>query len=303
MYNSPTGGQFYYAFNTIKSLFSQLNMCTYIDLIVGLYYDNEDESILNQYLNTDYYHIENIIYPNNSRINKNLKWDFIHLLTEDMLYQDFFNSKILFHIHGLQDWVLHKEKIQKTKYIRHLFVKYYSRLAYKYIVPSTNLKNELIFHYRFSEKKIDIIPNGFDANIFKSILKKDAVEYLKTNYNLQINKPLLLHASDLSYKKNFETILKYFELLIKEKDAMLIVAGGRNRELISYYSRLVKNMGIEQNVCFIGKVKQNDLNYFYNASDLFIFPSRSESFGMPALEAMACGCQEIVINKTAGFHL
>jgi glycosyltransferase involved in cell wall biosynthesis len=295
----PSGGQFYSAFSTINALFKEYNTSIYVDdIILGVYYPHENENNLKKYLRMSYKRDKNIIYPVNSELNKG-KWDYIHLLTEDMIPYDIFSRKVFLHIRGIQDWVIHKDLKEKTKYGRHLFIKYLSRVAYKQFVPSTHLKNELISFYHFSPKNIVIMPNGYDSDTFKPVSKETACSVLFNNYQISITKLSILHVSDLSYKKNIEGLFNCFKLILKKIDANLLIVGGRTPELIEFYKRLAEKMGISDNLLFVGRVRQEDLVHFYGAVNLSIFPSRSESFGKPALEAMACGCPTIVSVNTA----
>ncbi|WP_243685214.1 glycosyltransferase family 4 protein [Methanosarcina barkeri] len=62
---------------------------------------------------------------------------------------------------------------------------------------------------------------------------------------------------------------------------------------------LIEMLGIEKEVVFVGYVSENDLTKYYNAADLFVFPSLYEGFGLPPLEAMACGTPVITSNLTS----
>ena len=79
------------------------------------------------------------------------------------------------------------------------------------------------------------------------------------------------------------------DFLIKEK----LVIGGKQPERLKM---LVKNLRLEKEVIFTGYINKNDLPLFYNVAEAFIFPSFHESFGMPIIEAMACGCPVITSN-------
>lgn len=297
--SSPSGGQFYSAFSTIEALFNQFEKLDIKNrLILAFYFPYSNETNIKKYLQCNYKRVGDYVYPISSKQNDG-KWDLIHLLTEDLNKWDMLLKKTIFHIRGIQDWVLHPELEVKTKYKRHLFVKYLGRMASLTLVPSTDIKNELVKHYKYRAKKITVIPNGFDESKFKVIDAVDAFNQLpNSGYDLK-KKKIILHVSDLSYKKNIETLLNAFKLINEKTDAHLVIIGGRTDEYISKYEKYASKLGLSNSVSFLGKVDQTSLLYYYNIANHFIFPSRSESFGKPALEAMACGCPAIVSKRTA----
>ncbi|MEO0129967.1 MAG: glycosyltransferase family 1 protein [candidate division WOR-3 bacterium] len=95
------------------------------------------------------------------------------------------------------------------------------------------------------------------------------------------------------YRKNIPGVLQAFaRLLFEYKNLILIRVGKRTVRTL----RLIKKLGIENNVKYFEDVTESELPEFYNAADIFIMPSFYEGFGLPALEAMSCGIPVVVSN-------
>jgi len=101
--------------------------------------------------------------------------------------------------------------------------------------------------------------------------------------------------------KNIPTLIKAFYKLKKAmNDVKLIKIGSYEwkSERIKILN-LIKHLNLEKDVLFFENVSEEILPLFYNASDVFVFPSLYEGFGLPVLEAMACGCPVIASNKAS----
>ena len=165
-----------------------------------------------------------------------------------------------------------------------------SRLAEKIIVPSYFTKKELITLYKVPPEKIEVIHLGYNEKIFKKIEEKEKVDKFLEKFG--IKKPYLVFIGRLEIKKGIKCLLQAYRLLITNyqlKNISLVLVGKPG-----YGYNEIRNLKLKiKNLIEIGHVDQNDLPYFYNGAEIFIFPSLYEGFGMPILEAMACGCPVI----------
>jgi N-acetyl-alpha-D-glucosaminyl L-malate synthase BshA len=166
---------------------------------------------------------------------------------------------------------------------------------------SNFLKEKTLTNYKI-RKEIEVIPNFIDTNVYKSI--KDCA--FKSHFAPNGEK-VLVHISNFRPVKRVPDVIKIFSKVKKNLPSKLILAGdGPDR---SECERLVREMKLKQDVYFLGK--QEAVVEILNASDLFIMPSQSESFGLSALEAMACGLPtistsigglpELVVHAETGF--
>ena len=159
------------------------------------------------------------------------------------------------------------------------------------IVVSKYTKSGILGHCSYIEdKKIRIISPGISKD-FKIIKDKRRLDEFKNKYNLQ-NKKIILHVGNDNWYKNFKTLINAFYLL-EEENKFLIKIGKITEE----EKRLINKYKLHQKILNLQNISKEELINFYNAADVFVFPSLSEGFGWPPLEAMACGCPVIASNK------
>ncbi|MEO1395102.1 MAG: glycosyltransferase family 1 protein [Cyanobacteria bacterium J06634_5] len=131
------------------------------------------------------------------------------------------------------------------------------------------------------------IHNGFDAHHFRVI--KDACRLNTIKENYQLPDQFLLWIGQIYPPKNFGRLLRAFAQ-VKDQIPHQLVIAGEERWRAKRDLDLVESLGLQDRLYFAGWVSHDDLPAFYNLADLFVFPSLYEGFGIPLLEAMACGC-------------
>lgn len=139
------------------------------------------------------------------------------------------------------------------------------------------------------EAKIDTVYYGGPAEEFRPIDKRLAQEYVAAKFNYR-GKYILTVAS-LEWRKNVTGLLRAYHLC-KERykiEVKLLIAGGERRARAGEIDRTYRDLSLEKSVYFLGHADINDLVHLYNAAEALVFPSFYEGFGLPPLEAMACG--------------
>lgn len=150
------------------------------------------------------------------------------------------------------------------------------------------LKEKTLTNYHI-EKEIEVIPNFVDTTLFAPAEESPLRKKLAPN-----NEKLLVHTSNFRVVKRVSDTIKIFEKVEKEISSKLVLVGdGPDR---SECERLCRELNLCDKVMFLGK--QEALTDILNAADVFLIPSQSESFGLAALEAMACGLP--VISSSVG---
>lgn len=160
-------------------------------------------------------------------------------------------------------------------------------VAKKILTVSFFSKKELVKYCRISEEKVQVVYEGAEH---VAVLKPDTKVLEK--YGLK-DKCFLLAVSSLNPNKNFRSIVQAITLL-RDVNFDVVVAGGANPKVFCQSQVLFPN-----NVRYLGYVHDRELRALYEHAYCFIYPSLYEGFGLPPLEAMACGCPVIVSNAAS----
>lgn len=168
------------------------------------------------------------------------------------------------------------------------------------ITDSDATATDLQHKYGISKEKMTTIYLGIDPEIF---IPREDVSSIWSKYGLERNKEYILHISSEQPRKNIEGIIKAFYWLKKrsgKKDLILLKVGepqyAQDRKNIA---SLIASLGLEKDVLFLGRVPTEDLARLYCIAKMFVFPSFYEGFGLPVIEAMACGCPVITSNVSS----
>lgn len=161
------------------------------------------------------------------------------------------------------------------------------------VVNSESTKTDLVNAYRPS-KPINIIPPAVDAEFYKPAANKE-VAAVKEKYGIEGD--YILFLSTLEPRKNVTKIIKAYDLLSPElRSKYKLVLAGKKGWLDEEIEELCDKMGDQ--VIRTGRVETDDKPALYTGASLFAFPSVYEGFGMPILEAMACGTP-VVTSSTS----
>ena len=162
---------------------------------------------------------------------------------------------------------------------------------------SSEVGRTLVEHFQTPREKLTVIPNGV-APYFRRIT--DPLLLNATRHKFGLKHPLVLGVGTLEPRKNHAGLIKAFYQAQKKKQgpAMLAIVGGQGW-LYEETRNLVAELKLERNVCFLGRVSDLELITLYSMADVFAFPSFFEGFGIPPLEAMACGAPVITSNTSS----
>ena len=167
------------------------------------------------------------------------------------------------------------------------------------IVPSKSTKGDIISKFSIGENKIAIIEQGVDTSFFyprhfnQQVLRK-----------YHIPNQYLLYAGTDSARKNLVNLILGYSKICDEISHDLVLVGMINRD---YVERVVTRVvhaaeaqqHISQRIHLVGYVERADLPYIYSSASALVLPSLYEGFGMPPLEAMACGTIAVVSNNSS----
>lgn len=207
----------------------------------------------------------------------------------------FFDSPSVITIHDTS-FLTHPECFTNREKLIFKFLNNSIRRAKKIITISNFSKNELLKYFKIPREKIDII--SLAANeIFKPDIHHSAIHKIKLKYSLPDN--YILYVGRFTIWKNIPVLIKAFSFFKKQdKAGFKLVLAGKNDRKSKDLKRLVSELNLWEEVKFIDYLYGADLSAVYNAAKLFVFPSFYEGFGMPPLEAMACGIPVITSNAS-----
>lgn len=162
------------------------------------------------------------------------------------------------------------------------------------ITPSEFSKNELNRLYGYDLKKVVSIPLGFNHNVYNKKEIDDAIKNsLMEKYNL--DKPYIIFVGRLEEKKNLVNMIKAFNL-VREKINISFVLVGMPGCGFNQIEKQINESPCKSDIKVCGWVPKEDLPLLYNQAEALFYVSRYEGFGLPLLQAMACGCPAIISN-------
>jgi glycosyltransferase involved in cell wall biosynthesis len=165
------------------------------------------------------------------------------------------------------------------------------------VAVSENGKKEITEHINISSEKIHVVYNAVDHAVFFPRQHDEAKKLLSAKYN--IDGKYLLCLGTLEPRKNITSLIKAYKIFIdKNKEVKLVIAGQKGWKYDEIY-RMVNELKLTDSVIFTGYVKDEDIPALYSAAEVFVFPSLYEGFGIPPLEAMACGTPVITSNTSS----
>lgn len=156
------------------------------------------------------------------------------------------------------------------------------------LTPSEFSRGAILRHYRLDPDRVVVVPNAVSSE-FRPIDRQAAQNAVQRKYG--ISGPFVLMVGDLQPRKNHLGLLAAFEALLRTHPQLphRLVFVGKETWYSKDLHRAVAKSAVSERVHFTGFVEDADLVEFYGACDLFVFPSFYEGFGLPILEAMACG--------------
>jgi len=163
------------------------------------------------------------------------------------------------------------------------------------IAISEFTKNELMVHLGIQEERIHVIPDGVDREVFHPLPNPVRPAYLDPEDKI------LLYVGSEERRKNLTVVLEALQDLIKEMPHVKLIKAGSPGIAISRDNCLseIKRRCLEKHVIFRGTISDEELRDLYNIADAFVFPSLCEGFGLPPLEALACGCPVIASDRSS----
>ena len=175
------------------------------------------------------------------------------------------------------------------------FTRWSARRARLVMTDSAHTRSDVIRLLGVPAEKVRVVYPGVDTSL--AAATPQAVAAFRRERGLPDR--FILYLGTLEPRKNLGTLLRAYDRLQHSGSRhVLVLAGGRGWMDDDIF-RLVEELGLKDRVLFPGYVAEEDLPLWYSAADLFVYPSVYEGFGLPPLEAMACGTLVIVANTSS----
>ena len=143
--------------------------------------------------------------------------------------------------------------------------------------------------------KIDVTPLGYDKAAFRPRLDTE-IEHFRRKHSLPDR--FWLYVGTLEPRKNLPQLIRAYSRLAPSERLPLILGGGSGWRAKNLFE-LIEELGLGDSVKHVGYIPAADLPLWYNCAEAFLFPSVYEGFGLPVLEAMACGTPVITTNSSS----
>ena len=167
------------------------------------------------------------------------------------------------------------------------------RRAAAIVAPSQATKRDLVRHLHIPEERITVVYAGVDHDVFRPVEQRVLAE------------PYVLVVGSEHPRKNLATLFRSFAYLkdgARFADLKLVKVGSPGSGEAPFRTQTVRaarDAGVEDDVVFVERLERDQLAAWYSGAECFVLPSLYEGFGLPPVEAMACGCPVIVSNVTS----
>lgn len=186
----------------------------------------------------------------------------------------------------------------KTRYMLDMNMVRSCKRADIIVTISNFSKNEIIKYLDIPAGKIAVMPCGVDMKQFRPSYSENEIRHVKVKYG--IDSEYFLFLGTLEPRKNIERLVEAYYIVKKcVKDAPKLVIAGKKGWLYESIFQKVQDLRLNGDVLFTGYVDNEDTPKLMRGAFAFVFPSLYEGFGLPPLEAMACGTPVITSNSSS----
>ncbi|MEM4733467.1 MAG: glycosyltransferase family 1 protein [Candidatus Bathyarchaeia archaeon] len=171
-----------------------------------------------------------------------------------------------------------------------------SRRADMIIAVSESTRQDILRILKLAPSRVTVVPLGVSPN-YRPILQTQMIDIIRNKYRLP--QRIILYVGVLEPRKNLSTLVRAFKRLVNCGLPHSLVIVGQKGWMYEELFRSVARLELQERVIFTGYVPEEELPMFYNAADVFVYPSVYEGFGLPVLEAMACGIPVVTSNVSS----
>jgi len=172
---------------------------------------------------------------------------------------------------------------------------HFVRAAGAVIAVSESTRRDLLAHLKVEPERVYVVYGGVAERFRPASLAK--IQEVRARYHLP--ERFILTVGTIEPRKNYLRLLEaYRRLLDQGYNEGLVIVGKLGWRYKTFFQRL-RELNLEQSVTLLGFVADDDLPALYSAAEIFVYPSLYEGFGLPPLEAMACGIPVVASNTSS----
>jgi glycosyltransferase involved in cell wall biosynthesis len=184
----------------------------------------------------------------------------------------------------------------KQRYLA-TFTRYAARHASRIVTDSASTRTDVIEAFGIDPERVDVVYPGVDPDFRPYDGGGESHDAFRVRMGLP--ERYVLYLGTLEPRKNVDRLVRAFARLVREGlPHTLVLAGGRGWDYAAI-DRAMTDEAIGHRVIVPGYVRREDQPLWYSASDLFVYPSQYEGFGLPVLEALACGTPVVTSNSSS----
>src|SRR3989338_1033300 len=188
-----------------------------------------------------------------------------------------------------------KDKIILPRLMK-VYTRLFSNLSNGIIAPSLKIKRYLRGYGVNKKIPIYVLQTGIDLNLFK---KSPAAGFLvRRKLGISPQAKVLICVGRIGQEKNVEFIIRAFGEISKDREGIFLMMVGEG-PFFESLKKIVKDSGLDKKVIFTGRISHDEIKDYYNAADLFVFASYTDTQGIVIIEAMACGLPVVALKDDA----
>ncbi len=217
-------------------------------------------------------------------------------LATDHLLPYFSTTMGVFVLHDLTFKLYPSVHLPLNRWFLKLMVPHFLKSARAIVAVSECTKRDAVSSYQLPADKISVIYEGVNQR-FQSIDLPGKLQSIRDRYNLPPQ--FLLYLGTIEPRKNLLTVLEAFQQILADLPGLQLIIAGKKGWLYKEILTKIQVLNLAERVQFTGFVPDEDLPVLYNLATVFVFPSFYEGFGLPVLEAMACGAPVLCSNTSS----
>lgn len=214
----------------------------------------------------------------------------------DHLLPCFDRTQSLFVVHDLTFRILPSAHLPLSRFFLRMMMSLFLKRADAVIAVSESTRRDLMRYYNVPGDSIHVVYEGVSPH-FRPAVDQDWIESVRRRYGLPDRFALFL--GTIEPRKNIPVLLDVLTEIRKETPDLSLVISGQKGWRAEKIVQRIKKSASSDNVVVTGVVAEKDLPALYTMASVFLFPSHYEGFGLPVLEAMACGTPVICTNTSS----